>query len=644
MRGITTSSALLLVLSAAQTAPAFAAGDDGTFEVEWPARRLWIGAEDVKGVKITAVDGAGLLRHDLTTAVSITGLTTTATAYTLVNGTLTLPPTGIDAATVTITGGGVSTTERVPTLSGPLSLIPAFLAIALALFTRQVLLSLFGGVLLGSALLHYSAVAAFPRALDIVVKVTSDIDHMKIIIFTMLMGGLVGLITANGGTMGIVAAVAQRARTVRSGSIATWAMGMVVFFDDYASSLVIGTTMRPVTDRLRISREKLSYMVDSTAAPIASLALISTWIGYEVSVMGDALKSAGIERDAYEVFLSGIPSRFYQIYALLFVLFVAWLGRDFGPMLTAERRARKHGLLLREGAEPLMDADLLEDGDRMKDCIPRAWLAVLPLVVLISTVLYGLLSTGLAAAESDPAAYNAATARGAVGWLGFIMSNAASYDALVYGGATSCAIALIASIAVKALSLKTGLQSFVRGLQAMLMAIVVLCLAWAIGSVMDDLHAGPYVAQLVGDAVPAWSLGAIAFLLAGVMAFATGTSWGTIAILFPIVVPVVALHSGAPGFENILLGTTSAVLAGAVFGDHCSPISDTTVLSSIASAADLLDHTRTQAPYAILCATTAIFIGYIPYGLGIPAGVLLLVGLGALLLFLRLVGRRPEED
>ena len=636
----------LTLLSAAQSFvfPATAFAEPGaSFEVDWPAKRLWVGAADVEGIRVRAVDENGRLLRTLNGPVTVDGLTSTSTALTMKDGQLDLPPATIAQASVTVSSGPTKSQIEVPTLSGPISLIPAFLSIALALITRQVLLSLFGGVLLGAGLLHQSVLEAFPRALDVVVRASSDIDHMKIIIFTMLMGGMVGLLSANGGITGIVAVVAKRAQTVRTGSLATWAMGMVVFFDDYASSLVIGTTMRPVTDRLKISREKLSYMVDSTAAPIASLALISTWIGYEVSVMADALKASGIERDAYEVFLSGIPSRFYQIYALLFVLFVAWLGRDFGPMLTAERRARKTGQVLREGAEPLMDASLLEDSDRVKDVAPRAWLAVLPLAVLIGTIMAVLLGTGLEAAGLDPEGYQAATARGAVGWLGFIMSNAASYDALVYGGAASCAIGLGLSVGVGALSLKDGLQAFVRGLQAMLLAILVLCLAWSIGSVMDDLRAGPYVAQLVGETVPPWSLGALAFLLAGVMAFATGTSWGTIAILFPIVVPVVALHTGTPGFENVLLGTTSAILAGAVFGDHCSPISDTTVLSSIASAADLLDHTRTQAPYAILCAFAAIFIGYIPYGMGVPAIALLGVGLLALLVFLRVVGRRPED-
>jgi Na+/H+ antiporter NhaC len=468
------------------------------------------------------------------------------------------------------------------------------------------------------------------------VGVTADSDKIKIITFTMLMGGLVGIISNNGGTAGIVEAIAKRATSRRAGGVATWGMGMLVFFDDYASSLLIGTTMRPITDRLKISREKLSYIVDSTAAPISSLALISTWIGYEVSVLGDALKASGIDRDPYEVFISGIPSRFYPIFALLFVLIVSWMGKDFGPMLRAERRARIEGKLIRDGGEPLMDAGLVEEAKAMTAVPPRWWMAAVPLVVLVGTVIAVLLYTGLSAAGADPGGYAKAAAEGPVRVLGYILSNAASYDALVYAGGLSCGVGF--AMSVKTLGLKRTVDVFVAGLRAMILAVVVLCLAWSIGKVMNDLYAGQFVAQLIGGELPAWSLGVITFLLASIMAFATGTSWGTMAILFPITIPVVALHAGTPGFEACLLGTSSAILAGAVFGDHCSPISDTTILSSIASASDHVDHTRTQAPYAILCGVVAMVIGYIPFGLGVPATASIVVGIALLVAFLHFAG------
>jgi Na+/H+ antiporter NhaC len=617
------------------------AGEVDRFEVEWPARRLWVGAGDVARIKVRAVERDGRTATDYAGTIRIEGLG--VPPLTAAAGVVEVPPALIQAERLVVSDGTTETTIEVPTLPGALTLLPALLAIGLALLTREVLLSLLGGVWLGALLLHQSFWQSFPRSLDVVITVTADADKLKIIIFTMLMGGMVGIISRNGGTRGVVDAIARRARSARSGSIATWLLGMIVFFDDYASSLLIGTTMRPITDRLRISREKLAYVVDSTAAPITSLALISTWIGYEVSVLGDALHAAGLDRDPYATFLAGLPSRFYPIFALFFVLVVAWMGRDFGPMLRAERRARRTGLLLREGAAPLMDAGLIEAAGEMRAAPPRAWLAVLPLVVLVGTVLSVLLATGLAAAAGKPEAFAVASSAGATRILGFIMSNASSYDALLYAGAAGALVAMGTSVTVRAMTLRAALDAFVHGMRAMTMAVVVLCLAWSIARVMADLHAGAFVATLIGASLPPWSLGAITFILAALISFATGTSWGTMAILFPIVVPVAAIHAGAPGFETILLGATSAVLAGAVFGDHCSPISDTTVLSSIATSADHVDHTRTQIPYALLCGTAALVLGYLPLGLGVSAPLLLLLGGSALIVFLRFVGKHPED-
>lgn len=634
------SGAFLGLIALGLALPAAAAEVDH-FEVTWPERRIWVGAEGVEGVKIRAVDAAGQTVSNHAQNLSIDGLSLTATVTTAA-GVAQLGPAKVTQDVLHISDGGISTTTEVPTLAGPWALLPALLAIILALVTREVLLSLFGGVWLGAWLLKDSFFGAFPGSLDLVVKAVADGDKIKIISFTLLMGGLVGIISSNGGARGIVAAVAKRATTARSGSIATWVLGMLVFFDDYASSLLIGTTMRPITDNLRISREKLSYLVDSTAAPIASLALVSTWIGYEVSVLGDAMAAAGLQRDPYDVFLSGLGSRFYQWFALAFVFIVAAMGRDFGPMLKAERRARSTGKLIADGGAPLMDADFLQEAEATLAAPPRWWLAAVPLLTLVGTVLAVLIVTGLDAAQAAPGAYLEAQQAGLTRTMGFIMSNAASYDALVYAGGSSAALALVLSIASGAMDLQRGLNAFVQGLKAMVLAVVVLSLAWSIGSVMSDLHAGAFVADIVGASVPPWALSSLTFVLAALMAFATGTSWGTMAILFPIVIPVVALHGGTPLFEATLLGTSSAVLAGAVFGDHCSPISDTTVLSSIACASDHVDHTRTQAPYAILCGVAAIVLGYIPYGLGVPAWILVIVGCAALAGFLRLVGKPSE--
>lgn len=499
------------------------------------------------------------------------------------------------------------------------SLLPAVVAIGLALTTRQVLVSLLGGILTGTVLLSEGLWAAFPRAADLIVEVAADQDKLKVVTFTLLMGALVGVIAASGGTKGVVELVSRVATTRKRGQLATFCMGLAIFFDDYASTLLTGSTMRPISDRLRISREKLSYIVDSTSAPIASLALVSTWIGYEVSVLGDAMKAAGITGegfDPYGVFLAGLPSRFYPILALAFVGIVAWTGRDFGPMLAAERRALETGKVLGDGGRPLLDASLLEDQEKLDAQTPRASLAIVPVGFLVATILLVL----------------------------FLRGTDASYDALLYGAWVSLLVAVGLGLALRALTLEGAMDACVHGLRAMALAIAVLVLAWTIGKVMGDLKAGEYVASLVRGNVPTWALPTITFVLASLMALATGTSWGTMAILFPILLPVLAEHQADPEFMSILLASTSGVLAGAVFGDHCSPISDTTVLSSIASAADHVDHTRTQAPYAFLVAGVSIAFGTLPLGFGVSPFVLLPLGFAALLAAGRFFGQPVEVD
>ena len=509
---------------------------------------------------------------------------------------------------------GTRKSVPVPIIPAWLSLLPALLAIVLALVTREVLLSLLGGIFCGIVLLHQSFFSSLSGTLDLLIVVGADASKMKVIFFTLVMGAMVALISRGGGSKGIVQWVQTFAKTRRSGALSTWAMGLAIFFDDYASTLLVGNTMRPVTDRLRISREKLAYIIDSTAAPIASLAFISTWTGYEIDTLKTAMESAALTQNATQVFVQGLAVRFYPIYALCFVGIVAFMRRDFGPMHKAEVRAFK-GELLRDGALPMVDTSLIEDQKALAQLVGRPLLAIVPICTLIAVVI-----STLAARGAD-----------------------ASYDALVYGAAAGALCAFVMGLAVKAYSVREGLDSFLQGLRSMVMAVLVLFLAWAIAQVMKDLAAGDFMAQLVGNAIPAWSLSTVTFVLAALIALATGTSWGTMSILFPIVIPVVAAHAGAPNFASLLAGVSSSVLAGAVFGDHCSPISDTTVLSSIASASDHVDHTKTQAPYALLCGAVAILVGTLPHGLGVPAFVLVPIGLGILVLTLLFFGKTSED-
>jgi Na+/H+ antiporter NhaC len=520
--------------------------------------------------------------------------------------------------------------------AGWLSLLPAGLAIGLALGTRQVLPSLLAGIVVGAGLVHGTVAGAFFRALDVLAAVVADADKAKILLFTLTMGGLVGVVGASGGASGLAQAFGQRARSRRGAGLTTAALGLLFFFDDYASSLMVGTTMRPITDRLRISREKLSYIVDSTSAPVASLALVSTWVGYEVSVMQDALQAAGIDRTGYEVFLSGMGARFYPWLALWMVICVAWSQRDFGPMARAEDRAVRTGDVLRPGGQALMDVDT-----EPAAAPPRLWLGLLPVATLVVTVLAVLGVTGWSGAQADPDALARALDAGWLRGIGHLLGEAASFDALLYGSGSAALVAMVGAVASRACRFGPALEAFLTGLKATLPAVVVLVLAWGIGRVMADLEAGPFLAAQLGSSVPGWSLPTLVFLVSAGLAFATGTSWGTMAIVFPVAAPLIALHLGQPDFEGILLGSTASVLAGAVFGDHCSPISDTTVLSSVACAADHADHTRTQAPYALVVASVSVVLGTLGYGFGLPSWAGLGLGAAALTAIVFIGGRRP---
>jgi len=557
-------------------------------------------------------------------------------------------------ASLTVAAPGATSPPAAATrvFPGWWSVLPPLLAIGLAMLTRQVVVSLFAGILLGA--IFYSGLdpgAGLLRVIDrYALEALSDRDHASIVLFSLLLGGMVAVISRAGGMHGVVEAFRHRAKTKRGAQLVGWFLGFLIFFDDYANSLVVGNTMRPLTDRMRISREKLAYIVDSTAAPVAGIALISTWIGFEVSLIGDAFRDLGVAEDPYKVFLSSIPTCFYPLLSLVFVALVAGTGRDFGPMLRAERRA-EGGLVLRPGATPI--AALESDRLAVKPgVLPRWWVALVPIGVMAGTVLLGLWWTGRAAlgAEGDPlgirSALDVLTSGNPIKNLGNIFSAASSYTVLLWGSLFGCIAAIALAAGGRKLRLAEAMESWVGGVSAMVLAIVILILAWSIGAVCKDLATANWIVAQAAEGVPAGILPALLFVLGGAVAFATGTSWGTMAILFPLAVPLAYHATAGLDFEGVhreLIATVGAVLSGAIFGDHCSPISDTTVLSSMASGSDHIDHVRTQLPYALLVGAVAVGTGYLLVPLGVPAGVCLLLGSGILVAVLFLVGRRVDK-
>ncbi len=540
---------------------------------------------------------------------------------------------------ISVSTGDIESTETVNAIPGILSILPPLLAIVLALLLRQVIISLFAGVWLGAVFVFgYDPFGGFLRVLDhYIINALADPDHISIIAFSMLFGGMVGVITKSGGTAGIADVMIRMARSPRRGQFATWLLGFLIFFDDYANSLIVGNTMRPITDRLKISREKLSFLVDSTAAPVSSLLFISTWIGYEVGLIDSALKTAGYSvESAYAVFLEALPYSFYPILALFFGALISLTDRDFGPMSVAERRARTEGKLSRDGAQ--LATDLTDSASVLpaEGVVPRWWNAAIPVATVVVIAIAGMIYTGLGSIdEAGSTDYS----------IGNIIGNSDSYRALLWASLLSCVVAIALAVSQRLLSVTKAMDAWFNGLKSMLLAMLILTLAWSIGSITAELHTADYLVQILEGNLSPYLLPVLTFVIAAVISFATGTSWGTMGITMPIVIPLAIVLAQSSGMDPeqvhvILLGTVSSVLAGAVFGDHCSPISDTTILSSMASSCDHIDHVRTQLPYAMIVAIAGILFGSIPMAFGFSPLLSNLLAAAALTLMLFKAGRK----
>lgn len=534
------------------------------------------------------------------------------------------------------------------------SILPPLIAIVMALITRQVIVALFVGIWLGATFVFgYNPITGFFRTLDhYIINALVTAEHVYILVFSLVLGGMVGVITRSGGTQGIVEKLSLYAKNSRGGQFATWLMGVLIFFDDYANTLIVGNTMRPLSDRLRISREKLSYLVDSTAAPVANIAIISTWIGYEISLISQSFNTLGIDDNAYITFLQSIPFNFYPLYTLMFGLMVALLMRDYGPMWRAEYRAKTTGQVLRADATPLANltsADIMAD-----ETTPKRWYnAMLPVLVIIIVVSIGLFYTGWFSGWEKITVEAAANGEklddvSMIRKISAIVGAADSFAVLMWASFIGSITAIVMALSQRLLNLQQAMDAWVNGIRSMMMAAVILSAAWAIGDICRDLFTADYVVSLTrAFLTPHW-LPLLIFITAGVISFATGTSWGTMAILMPIAIPlaykfpqadpnIVGMHE-----TSIMLSTIAAVLAGATFGDHCSPISDTTIMSSMASGADHIDHVRTQLPYAVTAALIASVFGYLPVGFGISNWIVLPIGLIVTVLVVRFLGKKWE--
>ncbi|MDY3868080.1 MAG: Na+/H+ antiporter NhaC family protein [Pyramidobacter sp.] len=485
---------------------------------------------------------------------------------------------------------------------GALSLLPPLAAIGLCLLTREVIPALFvGSWIAGTMVSGWNPVSGFGLAVENIWNGLGDPWGARIVLTCIAMSGLVGVMQVGGGVKAAIRALSRKITGSRSAMFFTELAGFTIFFEDYVNAAVVGTTMAPITDRYRISKEKLSYLVDSTAAPIACIAGISSWVAYMVGQIGKQYTELGITASPYTTYLQSIPYVFYSLIALGLLTFLVLTSRDFGPMLEAERRARLQGKLLRDGATPLSSS---EDDPALRpdDTTPlRVINFVLPVLFLIGAIVAMLLVTG-----GYPQ----------VG-LGEAMGNADSSRSLVYGSFAAATMTIIFYALQGLTSLSRLFRGFLKGAQAIFVGTLILIFAWGISSAIKSVGTAGFVVSVTKDFLsPNW-IPMLTFFVGMIISFCTGTSYGTMGILMPIVVPLIMKVCAAEGIDPqpFLLPTIGAVFAGAVWGDHCSPISDTSIMSSMFSGSDHIDHVKTQMPYAILAAVgSAVAYGCIAFG------------------------------
>ncbi|WP_299007723.1 Na+/H+ antiporter NhaC family protein [uncultured Shewanella sp.] len=480
-----------------------------------------------------------------------------------------------------------------------LSLLPPVVAVVLAMITRRVLLSLGLGILIGGLLLTDFSLIGTGQYLS--AKVTSLVWedgafnswNLYILAFLVLLGMITALITVSGSARAFAEWARKHIRNKRDAKLLTIFLGCVVFIDDYFNSLVVGSVARPLTDRYYVSRSKLAYLLDSTAAPICVISPVSSWGAYIIALIGGILTAHGFADSGHlSVFVQMIPMNFYAIFALLLLICVALMGLDVGLMREHELNAQKGNLYDEaKGLPPGAVSDLPEASTG------KILGLFLPISVLVVATLYFMISSGADVLTDKGLPFNIIGA----------FENTDVGSSLFFGAIIGLIVTLAMSI-VQGIDKKMILKGMNMGARSMLPALYILMFAWTIAGVIGQLETGKYMASLATGNIPFEMLPAVLFVLAGLTAFATGTSWGTFGIMLPI-----AADMAMGSHSAMMLPMLAAVLAGAVFGDHCSPISDTTILSSTGASCHHIDHVMTQLPYTLIVAGISL-VGYLVLG------------------------------
>jgi len=498
-------------------------------------------------------------------------------------------------------------------------LIPPLLTIVLALVTKDVVIALFLGILSGTLMIAGgNPMVALVTLSDILADALNDGWNLRIFMFTALMGVLVGMLSKTGSAYAFGRWASKRIKTKVGALLFTWFFGILIFIDDYFNSLTIGTVMKPLTDQNKVSRAKLAYILDSTAAPVVIMAPVSTWVVYVMSVIKDADGFSGLGLSEMSYFIKVIPFNFYAIFAVLMVGFIAITKKDFGPMLQSEKRAEQGLGLYNEEKFGAVAGKVEEkfDDKFLEGAKPYDMLVPIILLVLICFVMFPVNSWMGRGYGEDLGSFSENVANISVG-TAFNDSDASK--AMMDATIITLVISYVYFIFRKRLTIKTAGEATVEGLKSMVPALMILVLAWGIGGLIKSspdeggLGLTTFLSNVMVDSgFPLALLPVMVFLISCLLSFSTGTSWGTFAIMIPLTMPIAIGLGESMGLAgDALISATlvpiGAILGGAIFGDHSSPISDTTVLSSTGAGVPHLEHVATQVPYAVFVAVCALF-------------------------------------
>lgn len=558
---------------------------------------------------------------------------------------------------------------KIKYLEAWLSIIPPLMAILLSLIFKEVVLSLFLSIFFGAYILTGFDVSGILKALlrvldNYLLNALYDKEHLSLLIFSLFISGMVALVSKNGGLLGLVKFLEKKAHSPRSAQFMTYVMSIAIFYDNYANTLIVGNTMRHITDKYRISREKLAFIVHCTSGSIVSVALITTWVGAQLTYISDAAANMNMGESPFAILVKSLQFAYYPAFMLFFILVLIFSRMDFNQMANAEVAARSSGV-----KNEMESGKIPENFELIK--IPEsegnhaAWINVLiPVLSVLFAAFAGLIISGAENVYeilSEKNLYNGSYSFMAI-WdrvtlldkedvnffdkLGALLSNADFYLALLWASFFGLTVAIVLTIFKRGISLSRTISAMVQGFMMMVSPIIILIFAWAFADMLQDLHTAEFLTSLFTRSINPLFIPVLVFLISALFSFTSGSVWGTMAILYPLLLPITWILCLKEGLNSddalvVIYNVTAMILTGSVFGIHCSPVSDTTILSSISSKSNPIAHIRTQIPYAATVALVSLCVSLFTVT-GFHWSVYFLVGFASIILIVKILGKRVE--